>query len=77
MSKPYKSVFVPEDTKDEFDKNLAEALEFFDMNYSEFSRACVMIGELLEKNQLSTYLAREARKTGNYRYLILAVEVEK
>lgn len=77
MSAPYKSVFVQDDNKDAFDYSLDMVLNYFNMNFSEFVRAAVLNGQMLSKDNLSQFMSREARKSGNYRYLVLAVEVEK
>lgn len=75
MATPHKSVFVPDEGKQEFDNTLIYILNELGMNYSEFSRQVVMKSSLVSKGQISSFAAKEARKSDNYTYLVLPVKV--
>jgi hypothetical protein len=78
MATPHKSIFVHDDDKQEFNDTAAYLMEQLGIpSYSKFSRDVVLNSTLLTKQSLSDFAVKEARKLGNYRYLVLTVKTEK
>lgn len=75
MATPHKSIFVNDDEKPMFDVSAGLVQEALGMNFSELIRQVIMNSETLEKKDLAFYMSREARKEGEYKYLVLKVKV--
>ena len=74
MGKPYKSVSVPARLQSQFAEGEVHLLDFADVSFSKLVQLLFLQGIALQKHELSEFLARENLKTGNSKYIVIAME---